>query len=112
MPSSPRSSMTTSSRPLRAKRRTGSPPPDYGNLTYADIIADFCTTTPTSAGAYVREQLIRTYNMRQTEREALEEQAVLIKALRISQAQMDAHRPRGNSLGGVSRVFPLDKDNG
>ncbi|MFQ9491286.1 MAG: exodeoxyribonuclease VII large subunit [Bilophila wadsworthia] len=40
----------------------------YGNLTYADIIADFCTTTPTSAGAYVREQLIRTYNMRQTER--------------------------------------------
>ena len=43
-----------------------------GNLTYADIIADFCTTTPTSAGAYVREQLIRTYTMRQTEREGVD----------------------------------------
>ncbi|MFR0874856.1 MAG: hypothetical protein ACLSHC_09860 [Bilophila wadsworthia] len=67
MPSSPRSSTTTSSRPQRkaAHRITGLG--HYGNLTYADIIADFCTTTPTSAGAYVREQLIRTYNMRQTE---------------------------------------------
>lgn len=56
----------------------------YGNLTYADIIADPCTTTLTSAGAYVREQLIRTYDMRQTERETLEGQAAPIKALRIS----------------------------
>lgn len=106
MPSSPRSSMTTSSRPLRAKRRTRiTGLGHYGNLTYADIIADFCTTTPTSAGAYVREQLIRTYNMRQTEREALEEQAALIKALRISKLKWMLVALAGIALAGYLGFF-------
>ena len=77
----------------------------YGNLTYADIIADFCTTTPTSAGAYVREQLIRTYNMRQTEREALEEQAALIKALRISKLKWMLIALAGIALAGYLGFF-------
>jgi uncharacterized coiled-coil protein SlyX len=77
----------------------------YGNLTYADIIADFCTTTPTSAGAYVREQLIRTYNMRQTEREALEEQAALIKALRISKLKWMLVALAGVALAGYLGFF-------
>lgn len=77
----------------------------YGNLTYADIIADFCTTTPTSAGAYVREQLIRNFNMRQAEKETLEEQAALIKALRLSKLKWMFLALAGMALAGYLGIF-------
>lgn len=77
----------------------------YGNLTYADIIADFCTTTPTSAGAYVREQMIRNFNMRQAEKETLEEQAALIKALRLSKLKWMLFAFAGMALAGYLGLF-------
>ena len=58
------------------------------NLTYADIVADFCTTTPASAGAYVREQLARTYGARQEEVQEAERQAVLIRDLKRSNLKL------------------------
>lgn len=54
------------------------------NLTYADVVADFCTTTPASAGAYVRDQLARTYGARQEEAREAERQAALIRDLKRS----------------------------
>lgn len=58
------------------------------NLTYADIVADFCTTTPASAGAYVRDQLARTYGARQEEIQQAERQAALIRQLKSSNLKL------------------------
>lgn len=53
-----------------------------GNLTCADVVADFCTSTPASAGGYVREQVARTYNARQEENLKSEEKDSAIRKLR------------------------------
>lgn len=84
----------------------------YGNLTYADIIADFCTTTPTSAGAYVRGATDPYLQYAANGKGGPRRTGRAHQSATDQQAQMDARCPRGNRLGGVSRVFPLDKDNG
>lgn len=55
-----------------------------GNLTYADLVADFCTTTPTGAGAYVREQVGRTYTAKHEDAEERERLAAELAGLRRS----------------------------
>lgn len=69
-----------------------------GNLTFTDIVADFCATTPSSAGTYVREQVVRTFSMKQNQ----------IKELEATCAEQRLQIERMKSTN--SKVFELEED--